>query len=276
VGVHPAQLGPPMGPAPPPPPRTKWTRRVPHPVLIGHTRQLRAPHRSASRRAARRRRNRDLNRSQRAQGASGARTRWALPSPSSPPSRRATPRALLARRAGAGPMSCSPQSSFVRASTLSPCDAEAGPHEARRVTPRPTRSCDAEAGAARQERVWFCQKGVKGRGPGGRAPPCDDTRDYEKGGAGARPALRTAAARSCGRAGCVTAARHAAQGTACGTTSRGCCGRRAPPFPRLKIRRLRICPAAHPPATPRRWRRCWGRRWSACRRRCSCARSCLA
>jgi len=137
-------------------------------------------------------------------------------------------------RAARGPGRChaAHSQSFVRASTLSPCDAEAGPHEARRVTPRPTRSCDAEAGAARQERVWFCQKGVKGRGPGGRAPPCDDTRDYEKGGAGARPALRTAAARSCGRAGCVTAARHAAQGTACGTTSRGCCGRRAPPFPR--------------------------------------------
>ena len=24
----------------PPPPRTKWTRRVPHPVLIGHTASL--------------------------------------------------------------------------------------------------------------------------------------------------------------------------------------------------------------------------------------------
>ena len=33
-----------------------------------------------------------------------------------------------------------------------------------------------------KERVWFCQKGIKGRGPGGRAPPCDDTRDYDKGG----------------------------------------------------------------------------------------------
>ena len=36
--------------------------------------------------------------------------------------------------------------------------------------------------ATEKERVWFCQKGIKGRGPGGRAPPCDDTRDYEKGG----------------------------------------------------------------------------------------------
>ena len=26
--------------APPPPPRTKWTRRVPHPVLIGHAASL--------------------------------------------------------------------------------------------------------------------------------------------------------------------------------------------------------------------------------------------
>ena len=25
---------------PPPPPRTKWTRRVPHPVLIGHVASL--------------------------------------------------------------------------------------------------------------------------------------------------------------------------------------------------------------------------------------------
>ena len=25
---------------PPPPPRTKWTRRVPHPVLIGHAASL--------------------------------------------------------------------------------------------------------------------------------------------------------------------------------------------------------------------------------------------
>jgi hypothetical protein len=25
-----------LGFHPPPPPRTKWTRRVPHPVLIGH------------------------------------------------------------------------------------------------------------------------------------------------------------------------------------------------------------------------------------------------
>uniref|UniRef100_A0A7S0HCK1 Helicase C-terminal domain-containing protein n=1 Tax=Hanusia phi TaxID=3032 RepID=A0A7S0HCK1_9CRYP len=36
--------------------------------------------------------------------------------------------------------------------------------------------------ATEKERVWFCQKNVKGRGPGGRAPPCDDTRDYEVGG----------------------------------------------------------------------------------------------
>ncbi|KAJ1483079.1 DEAD-domain-containing protein [Baffinella frigidus] len=36
--------------------------------------------------------------------------------------------------------------------------------------------------ATAKERVWFCQKGVKGRGPGGRAPPCEDTRDYDKGG----------------------------------------------------------------------------------------------
>ncbi len=36
--------------------------------------------------------------------------------------------------------------------------------------------------ATEKERVWFCQKNVKGRGPGGRAPPCDDTRDYDKGG----------------------------------------------------------------------------------------------
>jgi len=36
--------------------------------------------------------------------------------------------------------------------------------------------------ATEKERVWFCQKSTKGRGPGGRAPPCDDTRDYEKGG----------------------------------------------------------------------------------------------
>jgi len=33
-----------------------------------------------------------------------------------------------------------------------------------------------------KERVWFCQKSTKGRGPGGRAPPCDDTRDYDVGG----------------------------------------------------------------------------------------------
>jgi len=30
------QVPPGGAPLPPPPPRTKWTRRVPHPVLIGH------------------------------------------------------------------------------------------------------------------------------------------------------------------------------------------------------------------------------------------------
>jgi hypothetical protein len=39
------QLAPfaPPPPLPPPSPRTKWTRRVPHPVLIGHTASL-TPH----------------------------------------------------------------------------------------------------------------------------------------------------------------------------------------------------------------------------------------
>lgn len=36
--------------------------------------------------------------------------------------------------------------------------------------------------ATEKERVWFCQKGTKGRGPNGRAPPCEDTSDYDKGG----------------------------------------------------------------------------------------------
>jgi len=42
----------PRSAAPPPPPRTKWTRRVPHPVLIGHAGPLPAP---AGASAARRR-----------------------------------------------------------------------------------------------------------------------------------------------------------------------------------------------------------------------------
>ena len=33
----------PGGSRPPPPPRTKWTRRVPHPVLIGHAASLTQP-----------------------------------------------------------------------------------------------------------------------------------------------------------------------------------------------------------------------------------------
>ena len=37
--------------APPPPPRTKWTRRVPHPVLIGHA-ASRTPYRGRSAAAA--------------------------------------------------------------------------------------------------------------------------------------------------------------------------------------------------------------------------------
>jgi hypothetical protein len=40
-------------PAPRPPPRTKWTRRVPHPVLIGHVASLRGGRTEASRGAER-------------------------------------------------------------------------------------------------------------------------------------------------------------------------------------------------------------------------------
>jgi len=85
---------------PPPPPRTKWTRRVPHPVLIGHAASLsqvaalhraRRPHRTFDPALQRASRHRQRGRRERRRGvvAAGAKPRELRQNLTTPPPKRA-------------------------------------------------------------------------------------------------------------------------------------------------------------------------------------------